>query len=137
MTEDEHECYDETWQCNDIIADEALCKASAANFTDEDKANGNRNQKSFGKRPPVASARSRATRLFVTATRRPWLATRRTLSSRDWITCSSHCPVSGYCADAYERSNPARSHKELLLQESIHIKDFAFVQQYQPLFVAH
>ena len=47
VTDDEHE-----WQCNDVIADDALCKATGAGLTDVDKEDGNRHQKGGGKSHP-------------------------------------------------------------------------------------
>ena len=57
-------------------------------------------------------------KLFVTATRRPWLATRKTLSSRDWITLiiswsriqeTGPTPTSAAIPRAVKRSDCCRS----------------------------
>lgn len=118
-----------TWQYNDTIAYEALCKAFAAGYTYVDTANGYGNQKGVGQAIRDCWTKSRD-ELFVMTKIPGGLDTSETLAAHaenlqqlglDYVDhLMVHYP--GDWSDTPERSNPARRQEEWLALESIYKK---------------
>ena len=116
------------WQYNHIIAYEALCKASAACHICRHSERRQPSERRCTSIPELGGLdSSEALAAFAENLEQMGL---------DYVDhLMVHQP--GDWADTHERSNPGRRQKEWLAQESIHVKDEAFVQQHPLLFAAY